>query len=74
MNSTETRSNDKNKLAHEMPRPTTCQCCDGRPYTDNFGEWYNGQWWCYDHVEKLFEKEGVADLYELTEKKIDRLL
>jgi len=57
------------KLTKQKIQLTKCQCCAGSPYTDNFGEWHNGKWWCYDHVEILFAREGVSDLYELIEKR-----
>ena len=68
MNSTNSDLDNEIKTAVQKLRRTKCQCCNGTPYLDNFGEWYNGKWWCYDHVDKLFEKEGVSDLHELIDK------
>ncbi len=69
MNSAESNLNKEIKRAKQKLKRTKCQCCSISPYTDNFGEWHNGKWWCYDHVEILFARQGVSDLSELMGKR-----
>ena len=69
MNSEESELDKEINRARIKLKLTKCQCCNKTPYTDNFGEWYKGQWWCFKHVEILFRKEGVADLHGLMANK-----
>jgi len=47
---------------------TKCQCCNETPLRDTFGEWHQGKWWCFNHVDILFKSEKVNNLSELWQK------
>ena len=32
---------------------TKCQCCNKKAIDDDFGEFINGKWWCWDHVDNI---------------------
>jgi len=68
MNSAKSELDKEIERANQKLRLTKCQCCNRSPYKDNFGEWYQGQWWCFNHVEILLAKQGVADLHGLMAK------
>ena len=54
--------------ALEKLRQTKCQCCNKKAINDNFGEFLYGKWWCWNHVDELYNYENVKGTSDLMQK------